>query len=78
MSGPSLSLQLRQQKAQMLADELPTHPLLGRWIACLCGHPTCERVSPSRIGTFYQGTGFSHAEAKQLVFAMKKTWRKRT
>jgi len=58
--------------AQQAADKLPTHPLLGRWIACPCGSPSCDYVSPSRIGTFYLGSGFTHAEAVELVVNMLK------
>jgi hypothetical protein len=54
------------------ADKLPTHPVLGRWIACSCGHPVCKRVHPSRIGTFHEGTGFEPDEARELVINMLK------
>lgn len=52
------------------ANSLPTHPLLGRWILCNCGSPSCRRVHPSKMGTFYQGTGFEPDEARKLVAAM--------
>jgi hypothetical protein len=62
---------------QEQADALPTHPLLGRWMACGCGSPSCDRVWPLRMGTFYQGSGFDSAEATALVHALKKTkWRR--
>jgi hypothetical protein len=54
------------------ADSLPTHPLLGVWKLCNCGSPSCRRVTPTRIGMFYQGTGFDPDEARELVAAMKK------
>jgi len=41
-------------------------------MACTCGSPSCDRVSPSRIGTFNLGTGFTHAEAVELVKNMLK------
>jgi hypothetical protein len=53
-------------------DSLPTHPLLGRWMLCSCGHPTCRIVHPSHFGSFYQGTGFTMDEARELVAALKK------
>ena len=75
MTGEQTKLQI-QELRQIEADELPTHPLLGRWMACLCGSPSCRRVSPSRLGTFYMGTGFDHAEARKLVASMRKPRRK--
>ena len=54
------------------ADKLPTHPLLGRWIACGCGSLACHRVYPSRIGTFHEGTGFEPDEVRELINAMKE------
>jgi hypothetical protein len=53
-------------------DSLPTHPLLGIWILCPCGHSACSYVRPSLIGSFYPGTGFDFDEARALVEAMRK------
>lgn len=65
-------MKTRYEEARAEANELPTHPLLGRWIACGCGSPTCHRVYPSGIGTFHEGTGFEPDEARKLVAAMKE------
>jgi len=56
------------------ADRLPMHPLLGRWMACNCGSPSCRRVYPTRMGTFSQGTGFELEEAQSLVAELIKVW----
>jgi hypothetical protein len=53
-------------------DSLPTHPLLGPWVLCDCGHRTCRYVYPSNIGNFYLGTGFDFDEARALVRTMSK------
>jgi len=63
-----------KKAAQAAADKLPRHPRLGTWQACLCGWGGCRLVHPSNFGTYYTGTGFSHAEAKVMVKMFRSSW----
>lgn len=36
------------------------------WKHCSCGHPSCHRIFPVNLGMFYQGSGFSPEEAREL------------
>lgn len=49
---------------------IPNHPLLGDWKLCNCGHRSCRTIYPSRMGVFYQGSGFTAEEAMTLTAAM--------
>ena len=53
-----------------LAAKLPTHPLLGNWLVCPCEYQACAYVYPEKMGNFYQGTGFTRAEAVKLTQAL--------
>jgi hypothetical protein len=64
-------MEIVQMTPQEDTDSLPTHPLLGYWRLCGCGHKACRRVYPSKIGSFYEGSGFEMDEARKLVAALK-------
>lgn len=53
-------------------DSLPTHPVFGKWMLCPCGFKSCRRAYPSKIGMFYQGTGFEPHEVRQIMKHMKE------
>lgn len=36
------------------------------WMKCQCGSPACNRMHPTNIGWFYQGTGFEPHEVEWL------------
>jgi hypothetical protein len=54
------------------ADSLPTHPVFGKWVLCNCGDKVCRRVYPSRVGNFYQGTGFEPEEVREIMQFMSE------